>query len=49
VGPALQLFSFVDSAMKDYFAASTFLHRALEAPKLNKREYVKRVNEMAEK
>jgi hypothetical protein len=35
--------------VKDHFAASKFLRRALEAPKLNKREYVKRVNEMVEK
>ncbi len=43
------LASFVDSAVKDFFAASKFLRRVLEAPKLDKREYVKRVNEMIEK
>ena len=43
------LASFVDSAVKDYFAASKFLRRVLDAPKLDKREYIKRVNEMVEK
>ena len=43
------LASFVDSAVKDFFAASKFLRRVLDAPKLDKREYVKRVNEMIEK
>ena len=43
------LASFVDSAVKDYFGASKFLRRTLETPKMDKREYVKRVNELIEK
>lgn len=43
------LASFVDSTVKDFFGASKFLRRALETPKLDKREYVKRVTELIEK
>jgi hypothetical protein len=32
--------SFVETAIKDYFAASKFLRRTLEAPKPDKGEYV---------
>lgn len=39
--------SFVESTVKDFFAASKFLRRVLEAPKLDRREYVKRAGELA--
>lgn len=39
--------SFVDTAGKDFFAASKFLRRTLEAPKLDRREYVERLGELA--
>jgi hypothetical protein len=41
--------SFVDSAVKDFFAASKFLRRTLEAGKLDRGEYVERVSETAKK
>ena len=39
--------SFVDSAVKDFFTASKFLRRTLEAAKLDRREYVTRVAAVA--
>jgi hypothetical protein len=39
--------SFVETAVKDYFAASKSLRRVLEAPKLDRREYVTRAGELA--
>lgn len=41
--------SFVETAVKDYFAASKFLRRVLDAPKPDKREYVQKVNDLVEK
>lgn len=41
--------SFVESALKDFFAASKFLRRTLEASKLDRREYVERVGDLAKK
>jgi hypothetical protein len=41
--------SFVETAIKDYFAASKFLRRTLESPKPDKGEYVTNVNELVEK
>lgn len=39
--------SFVDSTVKDFFAASKFLRRTLEAAKLDRREYVTHVSALA--
>ena len=39
--------SFVESTVKDFFSASKFLRRVLEAPKLDRREYFTRVGEVA--
>lgn len=39
--------SFVESAVKDFFAASKFLRRTLEATKLDRREYVERLGAVA--
>ena len=44
----IMMASFVESAAKDFFAASKFLRRTLEAPKLDRREYIERVGELAE-
>ena len=41
--------SFVETAVKDYFAASKFLRRVLDAPKPDKREYLQKANELVEK
>lgn len=41
--------SFVESGVKEFFTAAKFLRRVLEAPKLDKSEYVKQVNVMVEK
>lgn len=41
--------SFVESAVKDFFAASKFLRRSLEGGKVEKREYVERVSQLAQK
>lgn len=41
------LASFVETAVKDFFAASKFLRRTLEAPKLDRREYFTRLGELA--
>jgi len=41
------LASFVESAVKDFFTASKFLRRTLEAGKLDRREYITRVSELA--
>jgi hypothetical protein len=43
------LASFTETALKDFFAASKFLRRVLDAPKPDKREYVQKVNELVEK
>ena len=43
----VMLASFVESALKDFFTASKFLRRVLEAPKVERSEYVTRVNELA--
>lgn len=37
----------VETAVKDYFAASKFLRRVLQAPKLDRREYITRAGELA--
>ena len=39
--------SFVDSAVKEFFTASKFLRRTLEAKKLDHREYFNRLGELA--
>ena len=39
--------SFVDSAVKDFFTASKFLRRTLEAKKLDRRDYFQRLGELA--
>ena len=44
----IMLASFVESAVKDFFTASKFLRRTLEAPKLDRREYFERVGELAQ-
>ncbi|MBA2622357.1 MAG: YiiG family protein [Chthoniobacterales bacterium] len=41
------LASFVESAVKDFFTASKFLRRTLEASRLDRREYITRVGELA--
>ncbi len=41
--------SFVETAVKDFFAASKFLRRTLDAPKLDRKEYVDRLGELAKK
>ena len=41
--------SFVESAVKDFFGASKFLRRVLEAPKPNKQEYITKVNDLVQK
>lgn len=43
----VMLASFVESTVKDFFTASKFLRRVLEAPKLDRREYFTRVGEVA--
>jgi hypothetical protein len=43
------LASFVESAVKDFFGATKFLRRALEAPKPNRADYVAKVNALIEK
>ena len=43
----VMLASFVESAVKDFFTASKFLRRVLEAGKLDRREYFTRVGEVA--
>lgn len=40
---------FVESAVKDFFAASKFLRRTLEAPKVDRSDYIERVGELAKK
>lgn len=45
----IMLGGMVESAVKDFFAASKFLRRTLEAPKLDRSEYVERVGELARK
>ncbi len=39
--------SFVETAVKDFFAASKFLRRTLDAPQLDRKEYVERLGELA--
>lgn len=39
--------SFVESAVKDFFTASKFLRRTLEAPKPGRREYIERLGNLA--
>ncbi|MEP6823162.1 MAG: hypothetical protein ABI946_12530, partial [Chthoniobacterales bacterium] len=41
--------SFVESTVKDFFAASKFLRRTLETSKRDRQEYVERIGEMAKK
>ena len=41
--------SFIETTVKDFFTASKFLRRVLEAPKLDRREYFTRVGELAQK
>jgi len=41
--------SFVETAVKDFFAASKFLRRTLDAPKLDRKEYVERLGELAKR
>ena len=43
----IMLSGMVESAVKDFFAASKFLRRTLEAPKLDRREYIEKVGELA--
>ena len=43
----VMLASFVESTVKDFFTASKFLRRVLEAEKLDRREYFNRVGELA--
>ncbi|MEP6810437.1 MAG: DUF3829 domain-containing protein [Chthoniobacterales bacterium] len=43
------LASFVDTSVKDFFAASKFLRRTLEANKRDRREYLERVSDLAQK
>ena len=45
----VMLASFVESTLKDFFAASKFLRRTLEAGKLDRREYVERMGDLAKK
>jgi hypothetical protein len=44
----IMLASFVDSAVKDFFTASKFLRRTLEAGKVDRREYLTQVGKAAE-
>ncbi len=39
--------SFVESAVKDFFTASKFLRRTLEASRLDRREYITRIGDLA--
>ncbi|MEO5719983.1 MAG: DUF3829 domain-containing protein [Chthoniobacterales bacterium] len=41
--------NYVESGMKDFFTASKFLRRTLEAGKRERREYLERVGELAQK
>ena len=41
--------SFVETALKDFFAASKFLRRVLDGPKPAKSDYVQKVNDLVEK
>ena len=41
--------SFVETAVKDYFAASKFLRRVLDSSKPDKREYVQKANDLVTK
>lgn len=43
----VMLASFVESSVKDFFTASKFLRRVLEAPKLDRPEYFTRAGELA--
>ncbi len=45
----IMLSSMLESAVSDFFAASKFLRRTLEASHVNRREYVERVSEVASK
>ncbi|CAN5176468.1 hypothetical protein BH20VER2_BH20VER2_00230 [soil metagenome] len=45
----VMLAGMLESAVSDFFAASKFLRRTLEAPRLDRREYVERVSELAKK
>ena len=45
----IMLGGMVESSVKDFFAASKFLRRTLEAPKLDRSEYIERVGELARK
>ena len=39
----------VESAVKDFYTASKFLRRTLEAPKLDRTDYIEKVGELARK
>jgi hypothetical protein len=43
----VMLSSFVETTVKDFYTASKFLRRTLEAPKLDRQEYFTRVGEVA--
>ena len=45
----VMLASFVESAVKDFFTASKFLRRVLEARKLDRQEYFTRIGEVAQR
>ena len=45
----IMLSGMVESAVKDFFAASKFLRRTLEAQKLDRRDYIEKVGELARK
>ena len=43
------LASFVESTVKDFYAATKFLRRVVEAPKPNRSDYVEKINALVEK
>jgi hypothetical protein len=43
----IMLGGMVDSSVKDFYTASKFLRRTLEAPKLDRSEYIEKVGELA--
>ena len=45
----IMLAGFVDSAVKDFYAASKFLRRTLESGKPDRRQYIEQVGKLAEK
>ena len=45
----IMLGGMMESAVKDFYTASKFLRRTLEAPKLDRREYIEQVGALAQK